>query len=226
MFNNITMNLTEKASSYLKTLDRDPEWITNEKETRRYLNKIYPNYSQEVLNIQLNYGGFKLKVKNNEFNTKLNFISRHHILENKKIHIERIDNEVIFQFANEINYITNSGNICSKDEDNARKIHLTYERLETKIEQYALLNEFYYLTYFSSGLHDVFDFERLKTELSDFYHIAECSDRLNFCCRNEQAIILVSPWLEGEGKYINVYGVNNDAWKAIIKKLQRKEIIE
>ena len=41
-----------------------------------------------------------------------------------------------------------------------------------------------------------------------------------------RAYIGIKGLLEGEEKYINVYGVNNDAWKAIIKKLQRKEIIE
>jgi len=43
--------------------------------------------------------------------------------------------------------------------------------------------------------------------------------------RNTESI-LVSPWLEGKGKYVNVYGINNDSWKGIIKRLQKKEIIE
>ena len=225
------MKLTERASNYLKSLDRDSEWITYEKETREFLNSLRVNYSQQILDVQLKYSGFELKISKNENSiTRLNFISKFHIEKNRKIYTERIDDEIIFKFDNgekpNIYFITNNGVICSKDEENPRQIYFTYEKLETKIEQYALLNEYYYLTAYSSGNYDVFDFDKLKTELSDFNFIPECSDNLNFCCKNDQVIILVSPWLEGKGRYINVYGINNDSWKGIIKRLQGKEIIE
>ena len=161
---------------------------------------------------------------------QLNFISKFHIQKKKRIYTERINDEIILQFDNgkepRIYFITNKGIICSKDEFNPKKIHFTYEKIETQIEQYALLNEYYYLTSFSSGTYDVFDFEKLKIELSDFDYIPECSDNLNFCCKNDQVIILISPWLEGKGKYLDVYSINNFSWKEIIKRLQKKELIE
>ncbi|MCB0476214.1 MAG: hypothetical protein KDC69_11090 [Flavobacteriaceae bacterium] len=225
------MNLTERAYNYLKTLERDSEWNTSEEETLKYFKSLNVDFSKKVLETQLKYGGLRLEIASNgRFRIKVNFISKSHIDKKLQIYSERIDDDIIFKFDNgekpNIYYITNSGAICSKDEDNPRKIHYTYENLNIKIEQYALLNEYNQFTYFSSGNYHVFDFDKLKTELSDFEFISECSDNFNFCCKNDQVLILVSPWLEGKGKYLNIYGINNDSWKGIIKRLQSKEIIE
>ena len=223
------MNLTKRAYNYLETLERDSKWVTSEKETKEYLKSLNINCNIEVVNTQVNYGGYELKI-NNKFKMQLNFISKFHIQKKKRIYTERINDEIILQFDNgkepRIYFITNKGIICSKDEFDPKKIHFTYEKIETQIEQYALLNEYYYLTSFSSGTYDVFDFEKLKIELSDFDYIPECSDNLNFCCKNDQVIILISPWLEGKGKYLDVYSINNFSWKEIIKRLQKKELIE
>jgi len=226
------MKLTDRASNYLKKLDRDIEWVTNEKETRDYLSNLNISCHDQFVYTQIKYSGYKLKVHQTErYNTRLNFISKFHIKKNEKLYVERIDEEVILKFDNEekssFYFITSKGAICSKDIDNPRKIHFTYDSIETKIEQYALLDEYYYLTTFCSEYNiDVLDFEKLKIELSNFDFVPECSDSVNYCCKNDQVIIIVSPWLEGEGKYINVYAINNGAWKKIINKLQKKKLVE
>lgn len=225
------MKLTERATQYIETLHRDPQWITKEAETKKYLKRLNTEYSEKVLEVQLKFGGIELSISNtSSFNRKLNFISQAHIRKQSKIHSERINDELLFQFDNgeepSFFFITNDGIICTKNKDNPKKLHLTYETIETKIEQYALLNEYYFFTSFSSGNCNVLDLENLKNELAELTLISECSDSFNFCYKNDFVIVLISPWLDEEGHFINVYGINPNAWKEIVKRLQAKDIIE
>ncbi|MGC4041825.1 MAG: hypothetical protein QM710_13850 [Flavobacterium sp.] len=97
--------------------------------------------------------------------------------------------------------------------------------MRTKIEQFALLNEFYYFKAYPSEHSDILDLEKLKEALPDFEQINECCDSLNFCFKNDQVLILISPWSGSSGKFLSIYGIENSFCKQLIDLLEKKEII-
>lgn len=225
------MSLSQRAIEYLKTLNRNPDWITEEQETNGYLKNLDIGNFDNISNTQLKYSGYELTVNNDDrFTYEINFISKYHIEKNKRIYTERVNDEIIFDFENNKKsyyyFITESGRICTKNEDSPREIHYSFDKIETKIEQFALLNEFYYFKAFPSTNWNVTDFEKLKNELSDFEQIPECCDSLNFCCKNDQVLILISPWIGSTGKFLSIYGIDNSFSQKIISRLEKKYVIE
>ena len=229
--NIVKMKLSPRAFAYLNSLGRNSDWVTNEKETRDYLKNVCDSNSDQLLSTQLNFSGYELRINNfRKSSFEIHFISKYHIEKHKKIYSERIKNEVIFSFKNDNGldnyFITNTGKICTKDEDHVRVIHFTFDKIETKIEQYALLNEFFYFeTVHFLNLH-VIDYEKLKNELSDFDLIPECSDSLNFCCKNHQAIFLTSPWHGSSGHYLTIYAIDKSFGQKTLSRLKKKNLIK
>ncbi|MGC4041824.1 MAG: hypothetical protein QM710_13845 [Flavobacterium sp.] len=131
------MSLSQRATEYLRSLKRDPDWVTKEEETTTFLRNLRISNFDNLLNTQLDYSGHELTVHNNEkFNYKINFISEYHIGKNRKIYTENVNGEIILDFENAKKachyFITENGRICTKDEDNNRKIHYSYDRIENK----------------------------------------------------------------------------------------------
>ncbi|MGB0870130.1 MAG: hypothetical protein ACPGSD_11095 [Flavobacteriales bacterium] len=225
------MKLTKRAQFYIKTLERQDHWKTTMEEAKNYFKHFSFNHCDTLLEIQNQYGGLILKIPNlSGYTVPINILSKEHTAKKSRIYVERIGTQILFRLDKEstdpILFIAQNGFIYTKDYDDSRTIHLIYESITILIEQYALLTEYRYLTYFSSSFLHVLDFKHLKKELSGLEFITECSDLFNFCCKNDQIIIIISPWLEGEGQWMKIYGINDKSWKDLRNKLIKKGFVE
>lgn len=127
------MNLTERAQAYLKTLNRDADWITDQSETESYLSRMNLRNPQAILNAQLNFSGYHLTIHENEKHSyEINFISKFHVAKNKKVYSEMVDDEMIVDFENSEKtyhyFITEKGYICTKDEESPGKFIIPLTR--------------------------------------------------------------------------------------------------
>lgn len=225
------MNLSTRATEYLKLLRRNPNWITDEKSTINYFKSLNLPKSDQLLKTQLKYSGYELAIQDDEKNKyNINFISKNHINKKTRIYTELVDNEVIMDFENNsksYNYfISANGSICTRNEENPRKIHFSYDNIETKIEQFAFLNEFYYYKSSPESYLEIVDMKKLEERLSKFTKIEECCDTFNQCFKDDRVIVFTSPWIGANGFSLVIYGIHNSFCKEIVHDLIKNNIIE
>lgn len=224
------MNLSERASRYLKSLTRDTKWTADEEETKLYLRGQHLNSIDEFLRFQVDYSGYELTIKNHpkeSFRTSL--FSKEQICKNEKLELEKVGDRFLeicgdHKTAQFSFFITDKGEICTLDNDDL--VNVVYSSFDKMLEVYALRNEIYN---WASNPHY---FEIQKTdELVEFMNkafqlIVECSDSYSTWWQNESLIAVKAVWLDRAESYFHVYGKKENDCHNLIQELQRIEILK
>ena len=224
------MKLSERASKYLNSLTRDVNWVSNEDQTKTYLERQSINPSDEFLRYQTLYSGYELTIKDDPGHSfSASLFSKEQIRKNKNLDIEKAGDRFVevcgdHRTAQFTFFITHQGEICTLDDDDLPNI--LYSSFDKMLETYALRNEIY--NWASNPYY--FEVENLEgltiTMNSEFQIISECSDEYSTWWKNENMIAVKGIWLDRPEAYFHVYGKQRNQCDDLIERLKTKGILK
>ena len=224
------MNISERAQKYLRTLKRDSNYVSDEKETKEYLSKQNIEPADEFLKFQIQYSGYKLTINNDSGNSfSASLFSKNQIQENLKLEIEKAGDRFIeicgdHTTAQFTFYLTDKGEFCTLDDDDLPNIlHSSFDKL---IEEYALRNE---ISEWASNpyYHQIKNTDKLESLMNnEFEIIEECSDKYSSWWRKDNLIAVKGVWLDRPEFYFHIYGENEDICDEFIEKLKDDDILK
>jgi hypothetical protein len=226
------MLLSKRATKYLSTLFRLQEWVAGRDIFIEYLRKQKFQLTEILIDIQVNYSGYRLVIENSTNSTfLLNFFSLNDIFSNNEIEFYQLENDTyLLEFGNhetaQLNFfITNFGELCTWSIYGEEKPNVIASSIEIFIEQYALRNELSN-QYENAHYYNINDSEKLSNILvKEFIEIKECSDRYSYWCSNTQLTIEKGTWLDKAEPYLHIYGNDKNLCNEFIDRLKLEKII-
>ncbi|CAN5627975.1 hypothetical protein BH11BAC3_BH11BAC3_34440 [soil metagenome] len=225
------MTLTERASKYLNTLQRNSEFYLDRETTIEYCNKKKLIVSENLLDIQVHFSGYKLTIKNdigNGFLLKL--FSKADVKNNREIEVYHFDKTYVVDFGEHDTaqfrfFITNSGELCTLGHQDKDTPNIICSSIEKFVEQYALQDELALQTK-NLYYHTITNAEELIKLLErDFTKIEECSDKYSQWFTNGQLTVDKGTWLDRPEFYLHIYGRKKENCDKFVENLRHYKII-
>ncbi|WP_306640164.1 hypothetical protein [Sanyastnella coralliicola] len=224
------MNLSERASKYLKSLNKDLKRSSNEDQTKAYLERQNIRSYDGFLRFQILYSGYELTIKDNPGHSFLaSLFTQEQIRKNEILEIEKAGDRYIevcgdHKSAQFTFFITDKGEICTLDDNDLPNI--LYSSFDKMLEEYALRNEIH--NWDSNPYYfEVKNLEHLTTVMNNtFQVIRECSDQYVTWWRNENLIAVKGVWLDRPEPYFHVYGKERNQCDDLIERLTTKGILK
>lgn len=224
-------NLSERAIKYLESLRRkDPVWVSNEDETKEYLERQNITSYSSFLRYQTLFSGYELTVKDApEHSFSAALFSKGQIGLNQELNIEKAGDRLVevcghHSTAQFTFYITDKGEICTLDDDDLPNIiHSSFDKM---IEAYAFRNEIYNWTS-NPYYFEIEDLQNLIIMMNkDFQIIPECTDEYSTWWRKDDLVAVKGIWLDNPGAYFHVYGKQRTECDNLVDDLKAKEILK
>lgn len=218
------MNLSERASKYLKSLTRDVKWSSDENQTKAYLEGQNISSYDGFLRFQTLYSGYELTIKDDPGHSfSASLFSQKQIGKNETLEIEKAGDRLVevcgeHKTAQFTFFITDRGEICTLDDDDLPNIlHSSFDKM---LEEYALRNEIY--NWDSNPYYfEVKNFQDLTSAMNnEFQMIDECSDDYSTWWKNDNLIAVKGIWLDRTEAYFHVYGKERNQCDDLIERLK------
>jgi c-di-AMP phosphodiesterase-like protein len=225
------MTLTERATKYFNRLKRNNEFYLDRETTIEYCNQqIFP-LSEKLVDIQINFSGYKLTIYNDSGNGfLLRLFSKADVKNNNEIEVYHFDKTYVVDFGQHDTaqfhfYITNLGELCTLGHNDDDTPNIVCSSIEKFIEQYALQDQLALQTK-NPYYHEILNNEELTKLLEkDFAKIEECSDKYSQWFTNGQLTIDRGTWLDRAEFYLHVYGQKQESCDKFVDNLKQSKII-
>ena len=225
------MTLTERARKYFSRLERNGEFCLDRETTAKYCNLHNFPLNENLLDIQVNFSGYKLTILNDKgHGFLLRLFSKADVKNNSEIEVYYFDKTYVVDFgehdAAQFNfYITNLGELCTLGHHDGDIPNIVCSSIEKFVEQYALKDELAFQTK-NPYYHDILNMEELTKLLErDFAKIKECSDKYSQWFTNGQLTIDKGTWLDRPEFYLHVYGQEKESCDKFIDELKQHKIL-
>lgn len=225
------MTLTDRATKYLNKLQRKSESHLDKETTIAYCNqKAFP-LTEKLVDIQVNFSGYKLTIGNdNGHGFLLRLFSKADVKNNNEIEVYHFDKTYVVDFGEHDTaqfhfYITDLGELCTLGHHDGDTPNIICSSIEKFIEQYALQDELASQTK-NPYYHDILNNEGLTKLLErDFYKIEECCDKYSQWFTNGQLTINRGTWLDRPEFYLHVHGHKKESCDKFVDNLKHCKII-
>jgi hypothetical protein len=225
------MKLSERARKYFSKLKRIGEFYLDKEKTIDYCKRQNFPLTQTLLDVQTNFSGYKLALKNDKgHGFLLRLFAKYDFDKNREIEFYFFGETYVVDFGQhdtaQVNfYITSLGELCTLGHNEGDKPNIVCSSIEKFIEQYALQDELALHTT-NPFYHEILNNEELTKLLErDFAIIEECSDKYSQWYTNKQLTIDRGTWLDRPEFYLHVYGKNKESCDKFVDHLNQRKII-
>lgn len=225
------MKLTDRATKYFNKLKRIEKFYLDRDRTIAYCKKQNFPLSDILLEVQTNFCGYKLIIKNESGNGfLLRLFAKYDYSENREIEYHYFGETYIIEFGEHDTaqirfYISSLGELCTLGHKDGDIPNFICSSIETFIEQYALQDELVSLAK-DPHYHNILNNEELSKLLElNFAKIRECSDKYSQWYTNGQLTVDRGTWLDRPEFYLHVYGQNKDSCDMFVDHLKQAKII-
>lgn len=221
------MPLSNRATHYLATLQREHDWQTTAKATQHYLEQQNLDPEGAFFIFQQQYSGYELTIKDAPTSSFLaTLFSKQQVRRNTPLELEIAGNRTLeicgehktapFDF-----YLSDQGEICTFEEEEPNILYHSFDQL---VEDYALRNEL--ADWFNTPYYKVQNLEELDTFLStNFERLVDSSDAYATWWRKDNLMVNKGIWLHEPLPYVVVYSRHKTAGEYLIYQLTAKGMI-
>ncbi|HCO66594.1 MAG TPA: hypothetical protein DIT04_02400 [Dysgonomonas sp.] len=219
------------AENYLKKQIRDSKWYTEEDATVEYFIIQDIENTNLLLELQLQYSGYRLAIKGRENDAFfLNIISSNDIHNKKSLKYKQVDKCILFRVegfgtAQFGFYITHTGEIVIYGYETQEKIVPIAKSVEKLIEKQAMADELARRNIVSTRFYTIENEKDMRRTLSAFYpKIDTCSDRYSSWYGSANCFFELSPMFDGNDFCLGIYTNDQNKSDELFKALNKQSI--
>ncbi|MDU1889539.1 MAG: hypothetical protein E6767_02510 [Dysgonomonas sp.] len=219
--------LTPLATDYLRRQTRDTKWYADEDSTVEYFIGQDVEDTNFLLELQLEYSGYVLKIKGRERDAfYLTLFSAKDIKNNKPMHYEEAEGLRLFQTegfgtAQFGFYITDKGEIVIYGYETRGKIVPVATSVEKLIERQAMADDLARKNIVSNNFYRVEDGEKMKQYLMRAgTKINDCSDRYDSWYKAKDCYLNLGPMFDGSAHCLGIYTKEGIVDKKLMETLR------